>query len=352
MITTPGKIIIGEKIRYTTGGGSAPTNNTPPSISGTAVVGQTLTVTAGGWSGSPTPTLSYQWYRGATPISGATSTTYTLVQADAGNTSNMKCVVTATNGAGSASADSNTVARVLDALANAYLTGLVSNDTEKNAVNQLYISLRANNYHTEADCIQIYANFSSDAQLKSIVGANPTLVNSPTFSRAAGSVQTGTSYINTNFVQTVSTKFTRLSNSLGYSVSNKNTTQAGGCGFVNGNSTFIVINNTAGVAFANYSKTQGSSAFVRTISNKNYGTKRTVSTDRLAYQDGVTNSAAIPAMNGAFNTQPMFAGAINNNGTAITISEAGSIVCAFWVGSSNIDFDTMYNIIDTYISSL
>lgn len=94
----------------TGGDGSAPTNNTPPSISGTAVVGQTLTVTAGGWSGSPTPTLSYQWYRGATPISGATSTTYTLVQADAGNTSNIKCVVTATNGAGSASADSNTVA--------------------------------------------------------------------------------------------------------------------------------------------------------------------------------------------------------------------------------------------------
>ena len=48
------KIIIGEKIRYTTGGGSAPTNNTPPSISGVAVVGQTLTVTAGSWSGSPT----------------------------------------------------------------------------------------------------------------------------------------------------------------------------------------------------------------------------------------------------------------------------------------------------------
>ena len=92
----------------TGGGGSAPTNNTPPSISGVAVVGQTLTVTAGGWSGSPTPTLSYQWYRGATPISGATSTTYTPIQADAGQ--NIKCVVTATNSAGSASADSNVVA--------------------------------------------------------------------------------------------------------------------------------------------------------------------------------------------------------------------------------------------------
>lgn len=43
-----------KKIRYTTGGGSAPTNNTPPSISGVAVVGQTLTATAGSWSGSPT----------------------------------------------------------------------------------------------------------------------------------------------------------------------------------------------------------------------------------------------------------------------------------------------------------
>lgn len=96
------------------GGGSAPTNNTPPSISGTAIVGQTLTVTAGSWSGSPTPTLSYQWYRGATPISGETNTTYTLVAADAGE--DIKCFETGANTHGSATADSNTLSVFLTML--------------------------------------------------------------------------------------------------------------------------------------------------------------------------------------------------------------------------------------------
>ena len=86
----------------------APENITAPSVTGTAVVGETLTTTDGTWTGTPEPTFSYQWYRGATLISGATNNTYTLVSADAGQ--NIKCTVTATNTAGSASADSNTVA--------------------------------------------------------------------------------------------------------------------------------------------------------------------------------------------------------------------------------------------------
>lgn len=110
------------KLRADSGGGGnvAPSNVTPPVVSGTQVVGQTLSTTNGTWTNSPS-TFSYQWYRGATLISGATNSTYTLVQADAGNTSNIKCVVTATNVAGSASADSNTVAQIMDANAQAYM---------------------------------------------------------------------------------------------------------------------------------------------------------------------------------------------------------------------------------------
>jgi hypothetical protein len=83
-----------------------PANTVAPSVTGTAVVGQTLSTTNGTWTNSPS-SFSYQWYRGATPI-GTNSASYTLVQADAGQ--NIKCTVTATNSAGSASADSNTVA--------------------------------------------------------------------------------------------------------------------------------------------------------------------------------------------------------------------------------------------------
>jgi hypothetical protein len=89
----------------------APTNYALPVVSGTATVGQTLSCTTGGWSGYPAPTYAYQWVRGAaTNISGATSSTYTLVDADYNNT--VKCTVTATNSAGSASATSAATATV------------------------------------------------------------------------------------------------------------------------------------------------------------------------------------------------------------------------------------------------
>jgi len=76
-------------------------------ISGTAVVGETLTATASGVTGIPTPTLSYQWKRGGVNIGSATASTYVLVAADAGT--NITCEVTATNSAGSANATSNTL---------------------------------------------------------------------------------------------------------------------------------------------------------------------------------------------------------------------------------------------------
>lgn len=52
-----------------------------PKISGTVKVGKKLTAKPGTWSPSGT-TLSYQWYRNSTKISGATKSTYKLVKAD------------------------------------------------------------------------------------------------------------------------------------------------------------------------------------------------------------------------------------------------------------------------------
>ncbi|MEU5099302.1 hypothetical protein [Streptomyces sp. NPDC020996] len=54
-----------------------------PSLTGTAKVGSTLTAKNGSWSVKPTA-YSYQWYRGSTAISGATSATYKLTSADKG----------------------------------------------------------------------------------------------------------------------------------------------------------------------------------------------------------------------------------------------------------------------------
>lgn len=95
---------------------SAPVNTSVPVISGTATVGATLSSSTGTWTGFPTPTYAYQWQRGTTNISGATSSSYTVQAADAGST--LRCVVTATNTQGSASANSANTAQVTQAPAN------------------------------------------------------------------------------------------------------------------------------------------------------------------------------------------------------------------------------------------
>jgi hypothetical protein len=85
-----------------------PSNISPPTISGTAQVGQTLTAAgAGTWAGNPVG-LSFQWQRcdsagaACVAISGATSPTYVLTGADAGST--IRVAVTARNSVGEATA--------------------------------------------------------------------------------------------------------------------------------------------------------------------------------------------------------------------------------------------------------
>ncbi len=87
----------------------APANTAAPSISGTAQVGDTLTASTGTWTNSPT-SYSYQWNANGTAISGATSSTYTLVSTEVGDT--ITVTVTATNSGGSTTATSASVGPV------------------------------------------------------------------------------------------------------------------------------------------------------------------------------------------------------------------------------------------------
>jgi hypothetical protein len=96
-----------------------PVNTVAPVVSGTAVVGQTLTTTNGTWTNSPS-SFSYQWFRGATQI-GTKASTYTLVSADAGQS--VTCRVTATNAGGSANATSKALSifdTIMDSQTNVY----------------------------------------------------------------------------------------------------------------------------------------------------------------------------------------------------------------------------------------
>jgi subtilase family serine protease len=103
---------------FTTNAG-APVNTAHPTVSGTtnrtAYPGQTLTADPGTWN--PTGTFAYQWMSSSdggttwTPISGATSTSYTLAGPDTGNM--IRITVTATNSYGSASGSSLGTAPIL-----------------------------------------------------------------------------------------------------------------------------------------------------------------------------------------------------------------------------------------------
>ncbi|MCJ1685417.1 S8 family serine peptidase [Rathayibacter sp. VKM Ac-2928] len=66
-----------------------------PTITGTAKVGQILTAKPGTWAPAPV-TLTYQWYRGTTAISGATSATYKLATADKAGSITVKVTGTKT----------------------------------------------------------------------------------------------------------------------------------------------------------------------------------------------------------------------------------------------------------------
>lgn len=92
-------------------------NTVAPAITGTAQVGQTLTVTNGTWTG-PARAFTRQWMRGGVEV-GAGATTYAPVIGDIG--SPITCIVTAVAnaniaGAGAfAKATSNATANVIAA---------------------------------------------------------------------------------------------------------------------------------------------------------------------------------------------------------------------------------------------
>lgn len=90
---------------YTTGASksSLPVSTAPPTISGTASTGQTLSASTGSWTESPSR-YAYQWQRcestggACSLISGSTAQTYAVSSADVGKT--LRVLVTASNSAG------------------------------------------------------------------------------------------------------------------------------------------------------------------------------------------------------------------------------------------------------------
>lgn len=93
-----------------TASGVLPDNTILPVITGTAAEDEVLTVAPGTWTGTPAPTLTYQWFAGGESIPGAPGTTYQVQAGDVGKT--ITVLETATNSLGSAQAMSAPTATV------------------------------------------------------------------------------------------------------------------------------------------------------------------------------------------------------------------------------------------------
>lgn len=89
-------------------------NSVAPAITGTAQVGQTLTVSNGTWTGVTPDSYERQWRKGGVNIPGATNNTYVPVVGDVGAV--ISCVVTASkDGYDDGSAVSNNTSAVIAA---------------------------------------------------------------------------------------------------------------------------------------------------------------------------------------------------------------------------------------------
>jgi hypothetical protein len=183
-----------------------PTNSVLPSISGNLVVGSVLTSSTGTWSAVGTIGYTYQWKRNGSNIVFQTSSTYTLVQADAGQT--ITCEVTATTVVGSANATS-AGSYILDADYNAVLSrGTALGYTLPDATlqvkqNATVISLKSAGIWNKLDILRFYA--TNNSNMATLNFKNPSahqsiLVNSPLFTTNQGfKGNASTSYINENF---------------------------------------------------------------------------------------------------------------------------------------------------------
>jgi hypothetical protein len=82
-----------------------PWSSAPPQITGTALNGQTLTASTGQWAPAASEGYAYQWQRSAdgiswTNITGQTAATYTLTDADVGDTIRVQVTAFDSHGAG------------------------------------------------------------------------------------------------------------------------------------------------------------------------------------------------------------------------------------------------------------
>jgi hypothetical protein len=200
---------VGWKVNKKTSDGNVPVNTVAPVVSGTATIGQTLTSTTGTWTSDTGVTgYLYQWYRGATLITGATNNTYVLALADVGF--DITCRVAATDADGtSAYVSSNTIflfdtdyKAVLDR--GTALSYTLPTLAQQKLQNTLLMSMKTDGVWAKLDVFYNFANNGS-AEFGTLNWKSPTtrqctfLTSPSNFIPNQGIQGTGLGYISTSF---------------------------------------------------------------------------------------------------------------------------------------------------------
>lgn len=331
-------------------GGLLPINTVSPVISGTNTVGSLLTTTNGTWSGSLPITYTYQWLRNGLNISGATSSTYTLVTADTSNV--VSCKVTATNSVGSANATSNSLT-IYEAEYKAILDYATTNSynlpstAQRLKQNTLLSSLKTAGVWSKLDT---FANFATDGSSNfALIDwkrlTQYTAVNSPTFTTNEGFMGNGTSsYIDTNFNPATQGVNYLQNNASRYIFMNT----ASGTGALDGRSAASINNMIRGLTTSqriNQSTTPlvgGAFDFTATRGMKSI--HRTSSTNVELFNDTTQGSRTSLSASMTSSNQFILRSSSSYGGHEISMYANGSSLV-----SENTDFVNAYN---TYINSL
>lgn len=337
---------------------SPPVNSILPVISGTAVVGSTLTTTDGTWTNSPT-SFAYQWRRGVTNI-GTNSQTYVLVQADAGE--NITCVVTATNGAGSTPATSNSLL-IFDFDANAFFNRVTAASgtltlLEQTATNTLVVQMKTDGIFTLMKAIYPMVGSSAAACAQNLKANTFTGSFSSGWTFAStGVTGNGTSaFMNSGFVPSTN-GLTYNNNHISFY--SRTSAQSGatqfyemGSGNASGsdNLALFIRRNTNAGGYDSGNFTINRASFTNTNGNGFYcGTAPT--TTSKYFKNG-TSQVTKALTNSAISTINIYIGGFNENNTTVYFSSRQCAFCSIGDGLTDIQASNFYTAVQAFQTSL